>query len=183
MKKRKKRGRPRIVGQIREPNGRISRAKTPREPVDQLTLEMRAKRYGVSIQEAKNPLMGTYVGRLYLLEKKINQDQYDASQQYIQVLNNYRCAKGLPGAVHDDVDPSHDQNSLEKWVEITTDRYKAVLEVIRETQRLYHQYNLYAALQYIVIEDQQLPHLINSLCIALNALQKFFCKREKLCKF
>ncbi|WP_102830653.1 hypothetical protein [Bartonella bovis] len=178
MKKRKKRGRPRIVGQIREPNGRISRAKTPREPIDQLTLEMRAKRYGVSVQEAKNPLMGTYVGRLYLLEKKINQDQYDASQQYIRVLNDYWCAKGLLGAVHDDVDPSHDQDGLEKWVEITTDRYEAVQEVIREAQELYRQYNLHAALQYIVIEDQQLPHLVNSLRMALNALHKYFSQKR-----
>ncbi|ENN93805.1 hypothetical protein [Bartonella bovis] len=178
MKKRKKRGRPRVVGQRREPNGRISRAKKPREPVDQLTLEMRAKRYGVSVQEAKNPLMGTYIGRLYLLEKKINQDQYDASQQYIQVRNNYSCAKGLPGAVHDDVDPSHDQNSLEKWVEITTDRYEAMQEVIRETQELYRQYNLHAALQYLVIEDQPLEHLVNSLRMALNALHKYFSQKR-----
>ncbi|WP_208541777.1 hypothetical protein, partial [Bartonella capreoli] len=154
MKKRKKRGRPRIKGQIREPNGRISRAKTPDKSSYQQTLEMRAKRYGVSIQDAKNPIIGTYVGRLYLLEKKINQDQYDASQQYMQVLNDYRCAKGFPGAVHDDVASNHDQDGLEKWIEVATDRYEAMQEVIREAQGLYRQYNLYAALQYIVIEDQ-----------------------------
>ncbi|OPB29629.1 hypothetical protein [Bartonella sp. WD12.1] len=178
MKKRKKRGRPRIEGQIREPNGRISRAKTPRKPVDQLTLEMRAKRYGVSIQDAKNPIMGTYVGRLYLLEKKINQDQYDASQQYIQVRDDYLCAKGLQGGYYDGVTASHDQDSLEKWVKITTDRYEAVRDVIRETQGLYRQYNLHAALQYIVIEDQQLKHLVSSLYIALNALHKFFSQKR-----
>ncbi|MEL6089806.1 hypothetical protein [Bartonella schoenbuchensis] len=174
MKKRKKRGRPRIEGQIREPNGRISRTKTPDKSSYQQTLEMRAKRYGISIQDAKNPLIGTYVGRLYLLEKKINQDQYDASQQYIQVRNDYSCAKGLPGAVHDDVASNHDQDGLEKWVEIATDRYEAVRDVIRETQGLYRQYNLHAALQYIVIEDQQLPYLVSSLRMALNALQKYF---------
>ncbi|WP_102830761.1 hypothetical protein [Bartonella bovis] len=179
MKKRRKRGRPRIVGQIREPNGRISRAKTPREPVDQLTLEMRAKRYGVSVQEAKNPLMGTYVGRLYLLEKKINQDQYDASQQYIQVLNDYRCAKGLPGAIYNEMPTSSDDRERDKWVEIATDRYKAMQEVIRETQGIYRQYNLHAALQYIVIEDQQLEYLVNSLRIALNALQKYCPEKKK----
>ncbi|ENN91127.1 hypothetical protein [Bartonella bovis] len=179
MKKRKKRGRPRIVGQRREPNGRISRAKTPREPVDQLTLEMRAKRYGVSVQEAKNPLMGTYVGRLYLLEKKINQDQYDASQQYIQVLNDYRCAKGLPGAIYNEMPTSSDDRERDKWVEIATDRYKAMQEVIRETQGIYRQYNLHAALQYIVIEDQQLEYLVNSLRIALNALQKYCPEKKK----
>ncbi|ENN93722.1 hypothetical protein [Bartonella bovis] len=174
MKKRKKRGRPRVVGQRREPNGRISRAKKPREPVDQLTLETRAKRYGVSIQEAKKPLMGTYIGRLYLLEKKINQDQYNASQQYIQVLNDYRCAKGLPGAIYNEMPTSSDDREREQWVEVATDHYKAMQEVIREAQGLYRQYNLHAALQYIVIEDQPMDHLVNSLRIVLNALQKFF---------
>ncbi|AQX31159.1 hypothetical protein [Bartonella schoenbuchensis] len=178
MKKRKKRGKPRIEGQIREPNGRISRAKTPDKSSYQQTLEMRAKRYGASIQDAKNPLIGTYVGRLYLLEKKINQDQYDASQQYIRVLNDYRCAKGFPGVVYDDVNPSHDQDSLERWAEIATDRYKAMQEVIREAQGLYRQYNLHAALQYIVIEDQQLPYLVSSLRMALNALQKYFSQKR-----
>ncbi|AQX30837.1 hypothetical protein BscR1v2_009050 [Bartonella schoenbuchensis R1] len=47
-------------------------------------------------------------------------------------------------------------------------------EVIRETQGLYRQYNLHAALQYIVIEDQQLPYFVSSLYIALNALHKYF---------
>ncbi|WP_343358282.1 hypothetical protein AAJP84_00825 [Bartonella schoenbuchensis] len=181
MKKRKKRGRPKIKGQIREPNGRISRAKIPDKFSYQQTLEMRAKHYGISIQDAKNPIMGTYVGRLYLLEKKINQDQYDASQQYMQVLNDYRCAKGFPGAVHDDVASNHDQDGLEKWIEVATDRYEAMQEVIREAQGLYRQYNLYAALQYIVIEDQPMKHLVTSLYMALNALQKFFSqKREAL---
>ncbi|AQX30194.1 hypothetical protein [Bartonella schoenbuchensis] len=176
MKKRKKRGRPRIEGQIREPNGRISRAKTPDKFSYQQTLEMRAKRYGVSIQDAKNPIIGTYVGRLYLLEKKINQDQYDASQQYIQVKNDYRCAKGFQSAVYSEMPTSYDDRGREKWIEIATDHYEAVQEVIREAQGLYRQYNLHAALQYIVIEDQPMEHLVSSLYIALNALHKFSSK-------
>ncbi|AQX31563.1 hypothetical protein [Bartonella schoenbuchensis] len=174
MKKRKKRGRPKIAGKIREPNGRISRTKTPRKPANQLTLEIRAKRYGVSIQDVKKPFIDTYVGRLYLLEKKINQDQYDASQQYIQVLNNYRCAKQLPGAIYDETPISSDDRERDKWVETVTDRYEAMQEVIRETQRLHRRYNLHDALEHLVIEDQQLPHLVNSLRMALNAFKKYF---------
>ncbi|WP_420913999.1 hypothetical protein [Bartonella krasnovii] len=49
-------------------------------------------------------------------------------------------------------------------------------EAIKEAQHLYKQYNLYAALQYLVIEDQELPHLVNSLKVALNALQNIFQK-------
>ncbi|AQX20220.1 hypothetical protein [Bartonella sp. WD16.2] len=179
MKKRKKRGRPRIAGQIKELNGRISRAKTPDKSLYQQTLEMRAKRYGASIQDAKNPLMGTYVGRLYLLEKKINQDQYDASQQYIQVRNDYWCAKGFPGAIYDETPISSDDRERDKWVETATDRYEAMQEVIREAQVLHRRYNLHDALEHLVIEDQQLPHLVGSLRMALNALHKYCPEKKK----
>ncbi|WP_375610941.1 MULTISPECIES: hypothetical protein [unclassified Bartonella] len=109
-KKRTKRGRPRIKGCIREPNGRISRAKTPHEPMDKLAIEMRAKRFGLTIEEAKNPLSGTYIGRLYL-QGEINQDQYDAAQKYLEVKNNYLCAKGLPNAIYDNFTPSSNEEA------------------------------------------------------------------------
>ncbi len=104
----------------------------------------------------------------------VTQEQYDAAQQYLEVKNNYSCAKGLPSAVYDDVSTNSDPNSLERWVQKATNHYKAVQEALKETQCLYRQYNLYAALQYLVIEDQSLPHLVSSLRIVLNALHKHF---------
>ncbi|WP_375675725.1 hypothetical protein, partial [Bartonella sp. CL100XZDX] len=171
--KNKKRGRPKIAGQVREPNGRISRCKTPREAVDKLAIEIRAKRFGLTLQEAKNPLSGSYIGRL-CLQGVITQEQYDAAQQYLQIRNNYLCAKGLPNAIYDDVSTNSDPNSFEQWVEKATRHYQSVHEAIKEAQHLYRQYNLYAALQYLVSEDQELLHLVSSLKVALNALQKYF---------
>ncbi|WP_208439728.1 hypothetical protein [Bartonella grahamii] len=176
MKKNKKRGRPKIKGQVREPNGRISRAKAPREAVDKLAIEMRAKRFVLTLQEAKNPLSGTYIGRL-CLQGVLTQEQYDAAQQYLQIRNNYLCAKGLPSAVYDDVSTNSDPNSLERWVQKATNHYQAMKEALKEAQQFYRQYNLYAALQYLVIEDQILPHLVNSLRVALNALHKYFLQK------
>ncbi|WP_208442345.1 hypothetical protein [Bartonella raoultii] len=176
MKKNKKRGRPRIKGCIREANGRVSRAKAPREAIDKLAIEMRAKRFCLSLQDAKNPLSGTYIGRL-CLQGQLTQEQYDTAQQYLQIRNNYLCAKGLPNAIYDDVSTNSDPNSLEQWIEKATRHYQSMQEVIKEAQCLYRQYNLYAALQYLVIEDQELPHLVSSLKVALNALQKYFSKK------
>ncbi|WP_317992685.1 hypothetical protein [Bartonella gliris] len=174
-KKRAKRGRPRINGCAREPNGRISRAKTPRGPVDQLAIEMRAKRFGLTIQDAKNPLAATYIGRLYL-QGEINQDQYDAAQKYLEVKNNYLCAKGLPNAIYDNFTPSSNEEAQKRWIERTTHCYEVTKEAIKEAQHLYRQYNLYAALQYLVIEDQSLTHLVSSLRIVLNVLHKHFSR-------
>ncbi|WP_375704476.1 hypothetical protein [Bartonella sp. AD328YNZD] len=176
-KKHAKRGRPRINGCLREPNGRISRAKIPREPIDKLAIEMRAKRFGLTIEDAKNPLSATYIGRLYL-QGVINQDQYDAAQKYLEVRNNYLCAKALPNAIYDDFTPSLNEEAKKQWIEKTTHYYEAMKEVLKEAQRLYRQHNLYAALQYIVVEEQSLPYLVNSLCVVLNALHKHFTQNR-----
>ncbi|EJF74779.1 hypothetical protein ME7_01417 [Bartonella birtlesii LL-WM9] len=176
MKKNKKRGRPKIIGQVREPNGRITRAKTPRESVDKLAIEIRAKRFGLTLQEAKNPLSGTYIGRL-CLQGVLTQEQYDAAQQYLQIRNDYLCAKGLPSAVYDEMPSSADDKARDKWVEFATEQFSNMQEALKEAQCLYRQYNLYAALQYLVIEDQMLPHLVNSLRVALDALQKHFDRK------
>ncbi|WP_375607164.1 MULTISPECIES: hypothetical protein [unclassified Bartonella] len=176
-KKHAKRGRPRINGCLREPNGRISRAKIPREPIDKLAIEMRAKRFGLTIEDAKNPLSATYIGRLYL-QGVINQDQYDAAQKYLEVRNNYLCAKALPNAIYDDFTPSLNEEAKKQWIEKTTHYYEAMKEVLKEAQCLYRQHNLYAALQYIVVEEQSLPYLVNSLCVVLNALHKHFTQNR-----
>ncbi|WP_375697143.1 hypothetical protein [Bartonella sp. AP14QHHD] len=176
-KKRTKRGRPRINGCLREPNGRISRAKIPREPIDKLAIEMRAKRFGLTIEDTKNPLSATYIGRLYL-QGVINQDQYDAAQKYLEVRNNYLCAKALPNAIYDDFTPSLNEEAKKQWIEKTTHYYEAMKEVLKEAQCLYRQHNLYAALQYIVVEEQSLPYLVNSLCVVLNALHKHFTQNR-----
>ncbi|ENN94812.1 hypothetical protein [Bartonella vinsonii] len=177
MKKNKKRECSKIAGQLSEPNGCITRSKTLRDPVDQLAIEMRAKRFGLSIEDAKNPLAGTYIGRL-CLQGVLTQDQYDAAQKYLEVKNDYLCAKGLPSAVYDEIPSSSDVKAREKWVEFATEQFLSMQGVIKEVQALNRQLNLHAAIQYLVIEDKTLPHLMNSLRIVLNALQKYFTQKH-----
>lgn len=163
---------------MRKQDADISQVKVRQDPVNQLAIEMRAKRFGLTIEEAKNPLSGTYIGRL-CLQGVLTQDQYDVAQKYLEVKNDYSCAKGLPSAVYDEMPSSSDETAREKWVEFATGQFSNIQEVIRETQCLYRQYNLHAALQYLVVEDQILPHLVLSLRIALNVLQKYFDQKNK----
>ncbi|WP_139412393.1 hypothetical protein [Bartonella mastomydis] len=190
MKIGKKRGRPRITGKQREPNGRISRAKGPSKLASQSALqaaiEMRAKRFGLSLEEAKNPLVGSYIGRLCLQSYKgdssgISQEQYDTAQQYLQIRNDYLCAKGLPNGYYDGFKHSaSDEKAKKQWVERATQRYEAMQEAIKEAQNLHRQHNFHAALQYLVIEDQPLPTLVGSLRLILDALDKHFdCSNPK----
>ncbi|WP_208436292.1 hypothetical protein [Bartonella phoceensis] len=179
MKIRKKRGRPRIAGKLREPNGRISRAQKPRTPPPQHTIAMRAKHFGLTIEEAKNPLVGTYIGRLCLLGYKqdalgISKEQYDTAQRYLQIRNDYLCAKGLPNGYYDDFTHTSDEKAQKQWIQKATDHYENMQEVIQKTQHLHRQHNFYAALQYLVVEDQPLPSLVCSLRIILNVLHEYF---------
>ncbi|GAA5094851.1 hypothetical protein [Bartonella acomydis] len=153
MKTKKKMGRPKITGQLREANGRILRAKVPREAVDKLAIEMRAKRFNLSLHDAKNSLAGTYIGRL-CLQGVLTQEQYDIAQQYLQIRNNYLCAKGLPNAIYDEMPSSSDEKARDKWVKFATEKFENMQDAIKEAQHLYRQYNIYAALQYLVIEVQ-----------------------------
>ncbi|MCZ2159005.1 hypothetical protein NPX99_06985 [Bartonella sp. 220] len=162
---------------MREKNAYISQVKVRQDPVDQLAIEMRAKRFGLSIEEAKNPLASTYIGRL-CLQGVLTQDQYDAAQKYLEVRNDYSCAKGLPSAVYDEMPTSSDDKAREKWVEFATKQFLSMQAVIKEVQASNRQLNLHAAIQYLVIEDQELPHLVNSLRIVLNALQKYFMQKH-----
>ncbi|EJF84363.1 hypothetical protein MCY_01170, partial [Bartonella rattimassiliensis 15908] len=72
---------------------------------------------------------------------------------------------------------SADDKARDKWVAFATEQFINMQEALKEAQCLCRQYNLYAALQYLVIEDQMLPYLVNSLRAALNALQKYFYKK------
>lgn len=180
MKIVKKRGRPRIAGKGREPNGRISRAKTPRTPPPEAMIAMRAKHFGLSIEEAKNPLSSSYIGRLCLLGYKqaalgISKKQYDTAQQYLQVRNDYLCAKGLPHGYYDNfTHATSDEKTHTQWVKRATDYYEGMKEAIQEAQDLHRQHNFEATLQYLVVEDKPLPSLVCSLRLILNALHQYF---------
>ncbi len=65
------------------------------------------------LQDAKNPLSGSYIRRLYL-QGEINQDQYDAAQKYLEVRNNYLCAKALSAAVYEDFTPSSNEEAQKR---------------------------------------------------------------------
>ncbi len=80
----------------------------------------------------------------------------------------------MPSAIYDEMPSSSDEAAREKWVEFATKQFSNMQEVIKETQHLYRQHNFYAALQYLVIENQELAYLVPSLRIVLNTLQKYF---------
>ncbi|WP_375615893.1 MULTISPECIES: hypothetical protein [unclassified Bartonella] len=186
MKIRKKGARSTITSKRKEPNGHISRVQSPSKSPPQSAIEMRAKHFGLSLEEAKNPLVGTYIGRLCLLGYKedssgISKEQYDTAQRYLQIRNDYLCAKGLPNGYYDGFTHSaSDEKAKKQWIQKATEHYEDMQEAIKEAQYQHRQHNFHAALQYLVIEDQPLSPLVGSLRIILDALHKHFdCSTPK----
>lgn len=175
-------GRPRLEGIVREPNGRPSRAKKPREAIDRLAIEMRAKHTGLSEMDAKDPRASTYIGRLFIAginKGGISEDQYNAALKFIEVDNNYKKALLSPAAYYDELNGSANPDGNEAFCKRAKKQYLAARGAIQEAQFDNRIDNLYAALQYIVLEDREMPHLVGAVRLVLNALNKHFSNFNK----
>ena len=176
-------GRPRIQGKLREPNGRISRAKGPREPIDKLAIEVRARRSGLKYNEARNPLAATFIGRLAMQGRAsgLSQDQYDAAIQFLKIRNDYRCSLLSPGAYYEQTGISLNDDNMDAytaWAQKARKRYNNALKAIQEAQFDNRHENLYAAIQYIIIDDVELHYLVGAARMALNALARHFSQKK-----
>lgn len=179
------RGRPRIEGLMREPNGRRSRAKRPREAIDKLAILMRAKHTGLSQQLAKDPRAATYIGRLFMIGPEcggISEDQYNAAIRYLEIDNNYKKALLSPAAYYDDRSSTADALRYEQFCLHAKKQYKDARDAIQEAQFDNRFDNLYAALQYIVLDDLELPHLVGTTRLVLNALSRHFFLAKNVIK-
>lgn len=175
-------GRPRIHGKLREPNGRVSRAKGPKEPIDKLAIEVRARRFGLNFNEAKNPMAATYIGRLAMkgAANGLSQDQYDAALQFLKIRNDYRCSLLSPGAFYEKTGQTMNVDNMQEytdWVLRARQRYAKAMKAIQEAQFDNGHENLYAALQYVIINDVELDNLLGAARMVLNALARHFCAK------
>ncbi|MHC5307528.1 hypothetical protein [Bartonella sp. LJL80] len=177
LRSKRSRGRPKLEGIEREPNGRRLRAKKPKEAIDKLAISMRAKHTGLSMQQAKDPRAATYIGRLFMMGVEgggISEDQYNAAVKYLEIDNNFKKAQQSPGAYYDQHSSAEDPMLYEEFCIIAKQKYQAAKKAIQEAQFDNRYDNLYAALQYVVIEDLELPYLVGATRLLLNALERHF---------
>lgn len=176
----KSRGRPRVLGAIREPNGRISRAK---DPAAKLALETRARRFLLTLAQAADPRSGTHLGRLSLrgAHDGLSDEQYEAAIRFLKIRNDYQKAILSPGAYYEGsgLAADGDLTEYQSWVARAKKRFKNAMRAIDEAQFDNGQENLYAALQYVIIKDMDMPHLLGATRMVLNALHRHFHRAEK----
>lgn len=177
-KLRSKRGRPRLKGIYRQPNGQPSRAKNPPQKV---ALETRARLFNLNLDQAKDPRSATNLGRLAILHDRcpdqgITEQQYNAVLQYLDVRNDYKKAICSPGAHWDkpQIITSNDEKEYSEWCERAKERYDNVEKAIAEAQRENPEANFDIVLKHVIFRDIAMPRYVGDLRLLCNALHRHF---------
>jgi len=111
----RRRGRPAIEGRLREPNGRLSRAKNP---VQKVALEARARHNGLTLQQAAEQMaqMQTQRTQQAVLDRLTSREQ-----QVLERIVAGRLNKQIAGDLNISIKTveAHRANIMEK-LEVTT---------------------------------------------------------------
>lgn len=174
--KRASRGRPKVEGVAREPNGRISRS-----PLDTNSEEImrRAERLGLAVVQARDQKAATYIGYLNLLGKTdgISDDQYDAAMKYLDLRSSYLRSIKAPNSEYQNdgsgnTSPDISESYID-WCKSTKERYDNCRKAIQQAQNECRA-NLWAALDLCVIQGHRMDHMIGDIRLLMNALIVFF---------
>lgn len=188
-----KRGRKKKPGK-REPNGQLSRQLTAvatrlRDALDKderdtisIGVEARERIWGVPANDARDQMAGSFIGRL-CMSKELSPEQYEAAQTWAEEADANLWAIGAPprmGAI--DLNRVHGNGNAPENVaraHAVRTRYIISAQVVQARQNeLRGTAALFAALQYLVMEDKPLHHLVPDLRCVLNALAKHYGSRR-----
>ncbi|MFP1634099.1 hypothetical protein ACLB6G_20405 [Zhengella sp. ZM62] len=177
---RAKKGRPRMTTAAREPDGRISRSGTDHGAPDAVAIEARVRHRGLSKAQAKDQRAGTYIGYLAILGRAdgLSQDQYEAAMQFKSLRDANLRAIAAPNAELDRHTVGNTfpeiSDDYADWCKRTIARYSECRKAIQDAQNENRTVNLWAAIDYCIIRDEEMPHMLGALRVACNALARFF---------
>lgn len=171
-------GRPRKAGVKRTKSGAISRAAGAyNENADAIALRMRV--FGLSEKDARDQKAATFIGRLCMAGRRnttdgITEAQYEAATEYLAAYANFQKAVKSPNALRTgsgggDQGESADYDSrCRRWVQ----KFEAIQAAVQQEQGFHENRgsNMWAAIDYLLIRDEQHSHMIGDLRLALNAV-------------
>lgn len=171
-------GRPRKAGVKRTKSGQISRAAGAyNENADAIALRMKV--FGLTEKEARDQKASTYVGRLCLAGMRSTTDgittpQYDAAVAYREAYEEFQRAVKSPNALASGNGGASGSEGpgYEQWCNRAVAKWEGIQNAI-QTEQGFHENrgaNMWAALDYLVGRDQQHPHMVGDLRLALNAI-------------
>lgn len=174
-------GRKRKLG-VKRVNGRISQRKEDvaarREEtaleVTSTAREARMRVFGIAAEDTMNPDTATVPGRLKRA-KVINAGQLKAAYRYEACVMAYRAVIGVPKAGQGG-HPAEFLASEQERYERAKARYDGAVAAVLAENAIHANRgcNMPAALEIIVLRDQDVPHLHGDLRLGLNALAHYF---------
>jgi hypothetical protein len=145
---------------------------------------------GISVLDAKNQLAATFIGRLHMRyqawEKRAPKDvprpaeclserEYKAATRFLELHNDRLKVIQAEGAQYDKRPTGDaDQDAVEEWAKRVNTEYTDVRKAIQEAQNVNRGENLWAALDYCLIRDQELTGMVGSLRILCNSLARYW---------
>ena len=179
-KRERQKGRPLKEGVARTDSGAISRSRRPADPADKVAREARMKHFGVTAKDASTAEAATVMGRWSLLGQEgggISADQYEALNRFSVAREHYLISiqapdslksKGSPGrATIDEIQDAESKARLKR-------QYESARAAIQSAQNEHRNANLWAAVQQIIINDADFPHMIGDLRLVGNALMRHY---------
>jgi len=170
--------RPRKSGVKRTKSGQISRAKDAYNE-NAAGIALRMKVFGLSEADARDQKAATYVGRLCLAGRKATTDgiteaQYEAALAYREAYEAFQRAVKSPDALRTGAGGAggYEGSEYAQWCQRSVAKWEGIQKAI-QTEQGYHENrgaNMWAALDYLVGRDQQHPHMVGDLRLALNAI-------------
>lgn len=174
---RKRAGRKLKAGVARTDSGAISRAKAPGEAPDKLARDARMKMFGVDAKDASTAQAATVMGRLSLLGTAgggISPDQYEALERFSACREQYMLSINAPDSL---LSKGHGGSTgfddAEHKAKVKS-RYFAARAAIQRAQNEHPGSNLWAVVQFVVIDNQDLSYMIGDLRIVGNALVRHY---------
>jgi len=179
-------GRKRKAGVKREASGKVQRPNRDTAEQEAMSAAMEARRrvFGLKPHELLDQMAGSFVGRLCINEQ-ISVSQYDAAMTFLEDHRNNAIAIAAPR------DPSAmDFNKVQggslsgenvDFYKRATKRWRDAVSAVQDRQNeLRGGGAVYAALQYCVLEDKELHHLLGWLREGLNSLVRHYGLVDKV---
>lgn len=159
----------------RTKSGRLSRAGA--KDANHAPIMVRMRHHGLTEANARDQKAASFVGRLNL-SGAITQQQYDASVEYLRIYGAYKRAIKAPDALRESggISGDHgDSDSYDRWCKTVIAKYDAAVAAVQRNQdHLRGRANLFAALNYIVERDEEMPHMVSDCKLALSCLAAHF---------
>jgi hypothetical protein len=135
--------------------------------------------FGLTEKEARDQKASTYVGRLCLAGTRSNSDgitqaQYEAATAYLEAYANFQKALKSPNALQTGSGGASGAEGpgYETWCQRAVAKWEGIERAIGIEQGFHENRgaNMWAALDYLLRRDEQHPHMVGDLRLALNAI-------------